>query len=83
MVRATYEGVKKHVYPKRPFVITRAAYAGTQRYSSTWTGDNVANDEHMMLGVRMVNSLGLSGIPFSGYDVGGFAGNGQSNLFAR
>ena len=42
MVRATYEGVKKYVYPKRPFVITRAAFAGTQRYSSTWTGDNAA-----------------------------------------
>ena len=49
MARATYQGVKKFVYPKRPFVITRAAYSGTQRYTSTWTGDNVATWEHLWI----------------------------------
>lgn len=83
MARSAYEGAKASLDGKRPFILTRAGFSGVQRYSALWTGDNVANDEHMMLGVRMVNSLGLSGIPFSGYDVGGFAGNGQSNLFAR
>lgn len=83
MVRSAYEGAKSNLADERPFILTRAAFAGVQRYSALWTGDNVANDEHMLLGVRMVNSLGLSGVPFSGYDVGGFAGNGQSNLFAR
>ncbi|MEO9869439.1 glycoside hydrolase family 31 protein [Ekhidna sp.] len=83
MARSAYEGAKENLKGKRPFVLTRAGFAGVQRYSALWTGDNVANDEHMLLGVRMVNSLGLSGVPFSGYDVGGFAGNGQSNLFAR
>ncbi|WP_462250641.1 glycoside hydrolase family 31 protein [Ekhidna sp.] len=83
MAKSAYEGAKSNLDGKRPFILTRAGFAGVQRYSALWTGDNVANDEHMMLGVRMVNSLGLSGVPFSGYDVGGFAGNGQSNLFAR
>ncbi len=83
MARSAYEGVVANLNGKRPFILTRAGFAGVQRYSALWTGDNVANDEHMLLGVRMVNSLGLSGVPFSGYDVGGFAGNGQSNLFAR
>lgn len=83
MARSAYEGAKSNLDGKRPFILTRAGFAGVQRYSALWTGDNVANDEHMLLGVRMVNSLGLSGVPFSGYDVGGFAGNGQSNLFAR
>ncbi|MEO9484293.1 MAG: glycoside hydrolase family 31 protein [Ekhidna sp.] len=83
MAKSAYEGAKDNLNGKRPFVLTRAGFAGVQRYSALWTGDNVANDEHMLLGVRMVNSLGLSGVPFSGYDVGGFAGNGQSNLFAR
>ena len=83
MAKSAYEGAKANLKGKRPFILTRAGFAGVQRFSALWTGDNVANDEHMLLGVRMVNSLGLSGIPFSGYDVGGFAGNGQSNLFAR
>lgn len=83
MARSAYEGASENLNGKRPFILTRAGFAGVQRYSALWTGDNVANDEHMLLGVRMVNSLGLSGVPFSGYDVGGFAGNGQSNLFAR
>ncbi|MEQ8903975.1 glycoside hydrolase family 31 protein [Ekhidna sp.] len=83
MSRSAYESAVDNLNGERPFVLTRAGFAGVQRYSALWTGDNVANDEHMLLGVRMVNSLGLSGVPFSGYDVGGFAGNGQSNLFAR
>ncbi|MEQ8627127.1 glycoside hydrolase family 31 protein [Ekhidna sp.] len=83
MTRSAYESALANLKGERPFILTRAGFAGVQRYSALWTGDNVANDEHMLLGVRMVNSLGLSGVPFSGYDVGGFAGNGQSNLFAR
>ena len=82
MARSTFEGAKRNL-GERPFVLTRSAFAGTQRYSAVWTGDNVATDEHMLLGVRLVNSLGLSGVPFAGYDVGGFAGNGHSQLFAR
>lgn len=83
MARATYEGTKKQLNGQRSFVLTRAAYSGIQRYAAVWTGDNVASDEHMLLGVRMVNSLGLSGVPFSGYDVGGFAGEASVELFAR
>ncbi len=83
MARSAFEGARSNLNGSRPFTLTRAAFAGIQRYSALWTGDNVANDDHMFLGVRLVNSLGLSGVAFSGYDVGGFAGNGQSNLFAR
>lgn len=83
MARSAFDSAKANLDGKRPFILTRAGFSGVQRYSALWTGDNVANDEHMFLGVRMVNSLGLSGVAFSGYDVGGFAGNGQSNLFAR
>lgn len=83
MARSSFEGAKENLKGKRPFNLTRAAFAGVQRYSTLWTGDNVANEDHMFLGVRLVNSLGLSGVAFSGYDIGGFVGNGQSNLFAR
>lgn len=83
MAKSTYEGAKKHLGNKRPFNLTRSAFAGVQRYATLWTGDNVANDEHMLLGVRLLNSLGISGVPFVGYDVGGFSGNSNKNLFAR
>ncbi len=83
MVRATYEGVKKYVYPKRPFVITRAAYAGAQRYSSTWTGDNVATWEHLWIANVQVQRMCMSGMSFVGTDIGGFAEQPNGELFAR
>ncbi len=83
MARSTYEGTKKLLNGKRPFNLTRSGFSGIQRYAAVWTGDNVAYDEHMMLGVRLVNSMGLTGIAFAGYDVGGFVGDASTKLFAR
>lgn len=83
MAKSTYEGTKALMNGKRPFNLTRAGFSGIQRYAAVWTGDNVASEEHMLLGVRLVNSMGLAGIPFAGYDVGGFAGNANEHLFAR
>ncbi|MBU2994887.1 glycoside hydrolase family 31 protein [Cellulophaga baltica] len=83
MVRATYNGVKKHVYPKRPFVITRAAYSGTQRYACTWTGDNVATWEHLWIANVQVQRMCMSGYSFVGSDIGGFAEQPDGELFAR
>jgi alpha-glucosidase len=83
MVRGTYEGARQLLGNKRPFVLTRSAYAGTQRYSAVWTGDNTSNDEHLMMGQALVNSLGLSGMAFTGVDIGGFFGNGSPNLMVR
>jgi alpha-glucosidase len=83
MSRATMEGTKNLLKGKRPFVLTRAGYAGIQRYSAVWTGDNEATDDHMLLGARMVNSMGLSGISFAGPDMGGFMGNPSKELYQR
>jgi len=83
MARSTYEGTKALLKGRRPFNLTRSGFSGVQRYGAVWTGDNVAYDEHMMLGVRMVSSMGLTGIPFAGYDVGGFVGDAGVRLFAR
>lgn len=83
MARSTYEGTKKLLNGKRPFNLTRSGFSGVQRYSAVWTGDNVAYDEHMLLGVRLVNSMGLTGIAFAGYDTGGFVGESNTKLFAR
>ncbi len=82
MARTSYEGAKAATN-ERPFVLTRAGYAGLQRYSAIWTGDNRSEDDHMMAGVRLLNSLGLSGVPFAGMDIGGFTGNPSPALYAR
>jgi len=83
MAKGTYEGTRKLMNGKRPFVLTRAAYSGTQRYSAVWTGDNTAYDAHMLLGQRLVNSLGLTGMSFTGVDIGGFSGNPTPELMVR
>lgn len=83
MARATYHGLKKFSYPKRPFVITRAAYSGTQRYTSTWTGDNVATWEHLQIANAQMQRLSISGFSFAGSDIGGFAEQPNGELFAR
>lgn len=83
MARSTFEGARRHLKGERPFVLTRAGYSGIQRYAAVWTGDNVSSDEHMLLGQRLVNSLGLTGISFAGNDIGGFAGEASPELYAR
>ena len=72
--RATYEGLLKLRPDERPFVLTRAAYAGAERYAATWTGDNSATWNHIGMSVPQIMSLGLSGYPLVGADVGGFRG---------
>lgn len=83
MTRASYDGAVRHNPAERPFLLTRASYAGGQRYSAAWTGDNVASWEHLELALTMSLTLGLSGQPFVGSDIGGFIGYPSGELFAR
>ncbi len=83
MARATYEGIKRFGYPKRPFVITRSAYSGAQRYTSSWTGDNVATWEHLWIANIQAQRMSMSGMSFTGSDIGGFAEHPTGELYAR
>jgi alpha-glucosidase len=83
MARSTFEGLKKLRPDARPFVLTRAGYAGVQRYSAIWTGDNVASWDHLRLSITMLLNLGVSGVPLIGSDVGGFSGNPTPELYTR
>lgn len=83
MIRGTREGIARVNPQKRPFVLSRANFIGGQRYGATWTGDNTANWYHLEVSIPMSLNVGLSGQPFIGPDVGGFAGNGDGDLFAR
>jgi alpha-glucosidase len=82
MSKATYEGIKQAT-GKRPFVITRACYAGTQKYATVWTGDNQSLWEHLRMSLPMLMNLGLSGIAFCGTDVGGFGFDCTAELLSR
>ncbi|RST29859.1 DUF4968 domain-containing protein [Sphingomonas ginkgonis] len=81
--RGTFDGLKKLRPNERPFVMTRASYAGGQRYAVTWTGDNSSTWDHLRLAVQQQISLGLSGFGYSGADVGGFAGGPSPDLLTR
>jgi alpha-glucosidase len=81
--RATFEGLLKLDTNTRPFVLTRATYAGGQRYAATWTGDNSSSWNHLRNTTPMLENLGLSGFAFSGADVGGFAGTPTTELLTK
>ncbi|MFD2044899.1 glycoside hydrolase family 31 protein [Ornithinibacillus salinisoli] len=83
MGESTYEGMKEKLQGKRPFLLTRAGYAGVQRYASVWTGDNRSFWEHLQMSLPMVMNLGLSGVAFTGPDVGGFAHDTNAELLTR
>ncbi len=85
MARATQKGVKKFLRAenKRPFVITRSAYAGAQRYTSAWTGDNIATWEHLWVANVQCQRMAVSGFSFVGSDVGGFTEHPTPELFTR
>jgi alpha-glucosidase len=82
-VRATNEGLLKLRPNERPFVLTRAAYAGAQRYAATWTGDNVSVWNHLGMSTPMLLSMGISGYGMVGDDIGGFAGSPTPTLLTR
>jgi alpha-glucosidase len=81
--RATFEGLLALDPANRPFVLTRATYAGGQRYAATWTGDNSSSWNHLRLATPMLENLGLSGFAFSGADVGGYAGTPSLELLTK
>jgi alpha-glucosidase len=83
MARATYEGLERLQPDKRPYVITRAAFAGIQRYSTMWTGDTTSTWETLQLSIPIFQTLGLSGETFVGSDVGGFMGRASGELLVR
>ena len=82
MAKATYNGLKK-LTGKRPFVITRACYSGTQKYSIGWTGDNHSLWAHLQMAIPQMCNMGLSGMPFIGTDMGGFGSDSTKELMCR
>ena len=86
---ATADGLKRRGFAEmgvdgdRPFVLSRAFFLGSQRVGAIWTGDNGAEWDHLEVSVPMLLTIGVSGLPFSGADVGGFFGNPDAELMIR
>ncbi|MDX1908152.1 MAG: glycoside hydrolase family 31 protein [Bacteroidia bacterium] len=83
MARATWEGLNKGNFPRRPFGLSRTGYAGLQRYAATWTGDNLASWNHLWMANIQCQRLSVSGISFCGSDIGGFIGDTNGELYTR
>ena len=81
--RATYDGLRTLRKDERPFVLTRAAFAGAQRWAASWTGDNSSTWNHLAMSTPMLLSLGLSGYALVGDDIGGFVGAPSPELLTR
>jgi alpha-glucosidase len=83
MTRATHEGLLKLQPNARPFVLSRASYAGGQRYTALWPGDNVSDWGHLRGSITTLMGMGLSGLTFVGSDIGGFAEAPSAELYTR
>lgn len=83
MVKASREGILNVNPDKRPFILSRSGFLGSNRYAATWTGDNCATVEHMKMSIPMTLNLGLSGQPFSGPDMGGYSLDAKPDLFGQ
>lgn len=83
MIKATRAGIMQFNEGKRPFAITRSAYAGAWRYASAWTGDNISTWEHLRIANLQCQRLNLSGYSFVGSDIGGFLDQTNGELFTR
>jgi len=81
--QAGYQALRQYQPHKRPFIVSRSGWAGLQRYAWTWTGDIEGTWSALRQTLPMVLNLGLTGIPYSGPDIGGFQGNPSSELYLR
>lgn len=68
---------------KRPYVITRAAFATTSKYTTCWNGDNQSLWHHLHSSLPQIISMGLSGFPLDGVDIGGFINDTTEELLSR
>ena len=83
MAMGTQEGLLTSMPGQRTFILSRAGFAGIQRYAANWMGDNLSRWDHLVLGITMGSGFGVSGQPFVGADIGGFHGHSNAELFLR
>jgi alpha-glucosidase len=83
MTRSVAEHLQDKQPNRRHFVLSRSSYPGMHRYAAIWTGDNHSWWEHLALNIQMMVSLNISGMLYTGADVGGFSGDCNGELLVR
>lgn len=83
MTRAAGEAFEELEPNKRILLFSRASYIGMHRYGGIWTGDNTSWWSHLLLNIKMMPSLNMCGILYTGADIGGFGGNTTEELLLR
>ncbi len=83
MAEATWLGFRTHDPNVRPFILTRSASTGIQRFAAVWTGDNASSWAHLRMSIPETLNLALSGVSFNGADIGGFMESTSAELLAR
>ena len=83
MNRSGHEGLRRLRPEKRPFVLSRSGWVGMQRHAWNWTGDIESSWNVLRQTIGTVLGLGLSGVPYSGPDIGGFSGQPSTEMFVR
>ncbi|KAL7024916.1 hypothetical protein ACKWTF_013249 [Chironomus riparius] len=81
--KATFDGLARRSADYRPFILTRSFFAGSQKYTSVWTGDNTADWPYLKASIQTCLAISVSGISFCGSDIGGFFGEPDDELFVR
>ncbi len=74
MAYTAYQAVLEECPDIRPYVLSRAGFAGIQRYAQTWAGDNYTSWKSLKFNISTILGMGLSGVANQGIDVGGFDG---------
>ena len=72
LCKATYVGLNRLAGNRRNFIINRGGFIGVHRHAGLWTGDSTSNWEFVQINIPLVLTIGLSGQPVSGCDIGGF-----------
>lgn len=81
--RAGYEALRSYRPEQRPLIVTRSGWAGIQRYAWSWTGDIESSWQALRQIIPTMLNLSLSGMPYSGPDIGGFQGDPSAELYIR
>jgi len=80
MARASLEGWRMARPDERPLLISRSGSTGSHKYCGHWQGDSSSNYFHLHVAIAKTINLGLSGVSFTGTDVGGFGGDTNERL---
>lgn len=81
--RCVYEAAERYC-KTGPFLFSRSAWTGSQRYPAQWGGDPQADWGGLAGSLRGGLSWGMSGAPYYATDIGGFYGDQRdAELYVR